>query len=258
MTREEVRAEIIFTYRSMISDRYTYEDITSAYDIPGSFTKEKLEELKSYFLDHIYPSPDIREEIDEAFKTLQGYTSNPTQLINLLKDSSSLVFTMGWQLPKILKAGLSALGSFKTATDLEDRLIDKVKEAGLKPPYSTEDINGLLAELPISLIEDFIDDTLRLFKILEDRKLVTRILKVVNTLIDKMKSKSDIYDNTEVRAIELGRNIIHAGDQLFASLTKHENKNLFELIAEIERDQIHKIFSQKDSTSSGSTDAEEK
>jgi len=254
MMREEVRAEIILTYRNMISDRYTFEDVSSKYDIPSSFTEEKLEELKSYFLDHIYPSPAVREEIDEAFKTLQGYTSNPSQLINLLKDSSSLVFTMGWQLPKILKAGLNALGSFKTATDLEDRLIDKVKDSGLHAPYSTEDINGLLSVLPISLIEDFIDDTLKLFKILEDSKLVSRILKVVNTLIDKMKSKPDVYDRTEIRAIELGRNIIHAGDQLFSSLTKYEQKNLFELIAEIERDQIHKIFS----TSSGSTDAEEK
>ena len=236
----------------MIDERYTYEDVTSAYDLPASFTPQKLDQLKAFFLGHIYPIPDIREEIDDAFQTLQGYTAQPTQLINLLRDSSSLVFTMGWQLPKILKAGLSALGSFKTATDLEDRLIDKVKEAALDPPYTTSQINHLLAKLPISLIEDFIQDTLKLFKILEDRKLVRRILRVVTTLIDKMKSKPDIYDKTEIRAIELGKDIIYAGDQLFSSLTPHEQQHLFALIAEIERDQIERIFA----TPSGSTDAE--
>ena len=253
MTREEVRAYIILAYRSMINDRYTYDVVASSYEVPDSFTEEKLDQLKSYFLDHIYPSPDVREEIDEAFKTLQGYTSNPAQLINLLKDSTSLVFTMGWQLPKILKAGLSALGSFKTATDLEDRLIDQVNLAGLAPPYSFDQINELLAYLPISTIEDFIDDTLKLFQILKDRKLVSRILKVVNTLIEKMRSKPNIYEGREIRAVELGRNIIAAGDQLFASLTKDEQKVLFGLIAAIERDQIQKIFA----TSKGRSDAAE-
>ena len=73
MTREEVRANIILAYRSMINDRYTYDVVASSYEVPDSFTEEKLDQLKSYFLDHIYPYPDVREEIDEAFKTV-SYT----------------------------------------------------------------------------------------------------------------------------------------------------------------------------------------
>lgn len=240
MEEVDIRDQVIIAYRALIEERYDYESLVAKYEIPQSFSEEKLAYLKDYFLDYIYPTPKKRASIDEAFDTLQSYTSQPGHLLNLLKDSTSLLFSMGWQLPKILKAGLSALKSFNTATKLEQGLISNIQSKDVS--VTKDNLEESLKELPRDLIDGFMVDTLSLFETMEDRKLVDRVLKVVTTLIGKMKDKPSIYGQQEIQAVSLGKEIIQAGNKLYDGLNKQEQKEVFQLIANIERDYIDSLF----------------
>ena len=242
MDKKTVLNDIILAYRELIRERYQYQSIVDHHDVPDSFTEEKMALLRDYFLDYIYPPPATRLELDEAFESLTNHIDNPAQIIRILLDSGGLVLRYGLHLPKILKAGLKALHSFKAATQLEIQLVEAVVKQDLEAPYSSEDLNNLIRSIPRSIIREFIEDTLVLFETLHDRKLVKKIIEIVNKLISKMKKKLDLYSEEEVRGLEVGRDIITEGDKLFSKLTEHEQDSLFQLIAKIERETIEGIY----------------
>lgn len=233
--------DIILAYRELIRERYQYDSIIEHHDIPASFTEEKMGLLRDYFLDYIYPTPKVRLELDEAFDSLTNHIDNPAQIIRILLDSGGLVLRYGFHLPKILQAGLKALHSFKAATQLENQLIAAAMRQDINPPFSEEELNSLIRSIPRSIINEFIEDTLVLFETLHDRKLVKKIIEIVNKLVIKMKKKPNLYSQKEVRGLEVGRDIIEEGDKLFSKLTEYEQDHLFQLIAKIERDTIEEI-----------------
>jgi len=64
----------------------------------------------------------------------------------------------------------------------------------------------------------------------------------VNPLISKMLDKPAVYPRDEVAALEIGRNLIVEGNQLFESLTDREQKLLFTMIVQIEKDELSRLF----------------
>jgi len=242
MSNRDSHEQIIRAYRKLISDRYQYKNISANYDLPESFTEEKLKLIQDYFLDYIYPPPNIRSELDEAFESLNGHIEKPAQIIKILIDSGGLVLRYGIHLPKILKAGLKALRSFRAATQLEYNLVSAADKKDMAAPFSSEQLFVLIRTIPRSVIEQFIEDTLVLFQTLHDRKLVNKIIEIVNNLIIKMKKKPHLYSSKEVRGLEVGCDIITEGDNLYNKLTSGEQDTLLSLIAKIERDTIERIF----------------
>ena len=69
------------------------------------------------------------------------------------------------------------------------------------------------------------------------------MIDIVNHLIAKMLARPSIYPREEAAALELGRNLIVEGDQLFESLTSNEQDLLFDMVTKIERDVLDRIFS---------------
>ncbi len=242
MNKKVILNDIIVAYRELIRDRYQYQNIAEHHELPQSFSEDKMNLLKDYFLDYIYPPPATRLELDEAFDSLTNHIDNPAQIIRILLDSGGLVLRYGIHLPKILKAGLKALQSFKAATQLENHLVNAAIKKELSSPYSGEDLNNLIRTIPRSIIHEFIEDTLVLFETLHDRKLVKKIIEIVNKLIAKMKKKPNLYSAKEVRGLEVGRDIITEGDLLFSKLADHEQDQLFHLIAKIERKTIEDLY----------------
>lgn len=242
MNKKTILNDIILAYRELIRERYQYQNIIKHLDVPDTFTEDKMALLRDYFLDYIYPPPETRLELDEAFDSLTHHIDNPGQIIRILLDSGGLVLRYGLHLPKILKAGLKALHSFKAATQLENHLATSAIKQKLKSPYTGEDLNNLIRTIPRSIIHEFIEDTLVLFETLHDRKLVKKIIEIVTKLIAKMKNKPDLYSAQEVRGLEVGRDIISEGNLLYSKLTDEEQDHLFQLIAKIERETIEGIY----------------
>lgn len=232
---------IIQAYRDLIHDRYQYEDLHAKHNLPPVFDAARIAQFRQYFLDYVYPPPTQREELDEAFQSLDNYIKQPEKLLRLLADSIGLVFKYGRYLPKILQAGLKALRSFRAGNRFEQTLIDQAMLMQKEPPFDRADILMLLSKIPMTEVDKFVDNNEGLFAVLHDRKLVAKIKEIVNHLIEKMKKRPNIYSPAEIRGLEIGRDIIVEGDALFDKLDTKAQQQVFEYAVKIERDFLENL-----------------
>lgn len=237
MTKQkEIHDAIIIGYRNLVKLRYDYDLLVEKYYLPEDFDKPTIQQFKDYFLTHIYPDPMKRMELDQAFRDLDNYIQDPEKLIRLLMDSASLVFRYGRHLLKILMAGLKALKSFRAATDFEEDLVKIATEQKMNPPYSNEDMISILSQLPVKKIQDFMEKNVQLFGILEDRKLVGKIISIVEDLIKKMEDRPETYSESQINALRIGRNIIFEAFQLVEPFNMQEQQLILNTALQIERD----------------------
>lgn len=242
MTNQNLPNEIIIAYRNLIEERYQFAKIKAAYSIPSSFDSARAATFKNYFLQHLYPPPEKRTELDAAFQNLDTYIKNPEKLLRLLLDSGSLLFKYGRHLPKILAAGLKALKSFRAVNQLENKLVESANQLKMQPPFSVADVKNLLKTLSQEDLQEFMENNRALFETFHDRKLVRRILEIVEHLIKKMNKRPNVYSEMEVNALSIGRDIIQQGELLFDQLNKEEQQQIFDLTMQIEEDFINGLF----------------
>ncbi len=233
---------IIIAYRELIDKQYDYENLSQSYDIPESFGADQVNAFRDYFLEYIYPHPDQRKELNDAFSSLDNYIKQPEKLLRLLLDSASLVFKYGRSLPKILSAGIKALKSYRAASQFELRLVQEAKALSMSGPYSNADMRRLIASLPKAEMQAFINSTKQLFETIHDRALVKKIKNIVATLIEKMEKRPVIYSTAEIKGMSIGRDIISKGDSLFASLEPDHQKLLIEMVVNIQLDFLDDIY----------------
>lgn len=244
MSEKETLKQVIIGYRQVIEERYQYDRIQEKYDLPDSFDEERVAIFRNYFLEYMYPPPEQREELDAAFARLDDYIKQPEKLIRLLVDSSRLLFKYGRHLPKILMAGMKALKSFRAASNFENKLVQSAMQLELESPYGKDEINTLLRSLSRKDIEQFIKNNEALFETLHDRTLVRKVTEIVQYLIAAMKKRPKIYSTEEVRALELGYDLIQEGDTLFDKLDKEDQQRIFEFVIQIEKGILEDVFSE--------------
>jgi hypothetical protein len=242
MQKEQLHKAIIIGYRELMEERYQYEYLQKEYQLPPAFDAKRVELFKNYFLDYIYPAPEERKTLEAAFGNLAAYIKNPEKLLRILLDSSSLIFKYGRHLPQILKAGLNALKSFMTATELENKLIENAIALKIEAPFSPKDIQTMLTHLSKKDLMNFIANNEVLFETLYDRKLVKNIIEIVETLIAKMQKRPQVYTPAEILALTIGRDIIRQGNALFDELNKKEQQEILETVLKIEKQSIERIF----------------
>jgi hypothetical protein len=238
----DLQEAIISAYRDIISDRYDYDLIKSKHPIPESISRDKFHNLREYFLGYVYPPIERRKELNEAFESLDGHIKHPEHLVRILLDSTSLLFKYGIHLPKILRAGIKALKSYRTASRLELRLTEEAAMMDVSAPYSKKVMASVIRQIPRNEIDQFMEDSLALFETLHDQQLVKSIISIVGSLIEKMKKHPKVYAQNEVKGLEIGRDIIVQGNELFTSLPASEQEQLFNLIYEIEKGEMDRIF----------------
>jgi len=241
--KKEVLDEIILGYRRLITDRYQYGFLKDNFDLPDSFDEDRVNRFRTFFLDNIYPEPQKRDELNEAFESLDDYIKHTDKLLRLLVESAKLLFKHGRHLPKILSAGIKALRSFRSANTFEFKLVDVAIASGKSAPYSSSDMENFISLLNKKDIEGFIKNSRSLFETLHDRVLVQKIKEIVNHLISKMKSNPKLYSQQEISGLELGRDIINGGDSLFEELSKDEQFQIFEFVVTLEQNVMEDLFS---------------
>jgi len=242
MAREKILEDIIEGYRNTIYQRYQYQNIKDKYGIPESINEETVNQLRNYFLNYMYPEYNTRTELNEAFKSLDDYIKHPQKLLRILLDAVKLIYSYGRHLPKILHTGLNAMKTFRAATNFENSLVDEAIKNKIEAPYDLSKIDALIKLLSRKEIEKFIEVSQSLFEILHDRILIKKIKEVIQYLILVMREKEESYALSQIKGLEIGLEMINEGDKLFNRLTKEDQKNLINLIAEIEKDKLDHIF----------------
>ena len=243
MNEKEVIKGVIEGHRMLIFERYDYAHISQAYSIPAFFTEENSNEFRNYFMEYVYPDSAKRDELDEAFGQLDGYIKSPEKIMQILADSVSLIFKFGRHLPKILNAGLKAMKSFRSATDLENLLVDEALLSGFTPPYNTDEMKELMKKIDNSKLQSHMASIWPLYDILLDKALVSKILLVIDSVIAKMEKRPAIYNPDEVEGVKIGREVIENGSILFNRYAQDELLKLVEMIKKIEKNAYAEFMS---------------
>lgn len=241
MTRAEILQDIIEGYRNSIRERYQYQKLQRHYNIPETIREETVIGFRDFFLDYVYPDFEKRMELDNAFQSLDNFIRQPQKLIQVLLDTSKLIFTYGRHLPKILNTGLKALKSFRAATKFETIFIANAINNNIQPPYDLTKIDRLIGLLSREEIEDFIQTTQSLFETLHNKALMKKIIEIIEYLIVVMKKNKKAYSSSQIKGLEFGLEALKKGNQLFNTLTEKDQELLIVLVTKIERDRLHQI-----------------
>lgn len=241
MTKAEIFEDIIEGYRNSIRERYQYPKLRNSYKIPDTIREETVVGFRDFFLDYVYPNYERRMELDAAFQSLDDFLKQPQKLMQVVLDTSKLLFRYGRHLPKILNTGLKALQSFRAATKFEQIFIEEALEKNIAPPYDRAKIDRLIASLHKDDIEAFIDTTQSLFETLHDNLLMTKIIDIIQHLVVIMKKKEKFYAMSQIKGLEFGLETLKEGTRLFSTLTPSDQQLLIVLVTQIERDRLYQI-----------------
>lgn len=238
MDREKILEGIIEGYRKSIHRRYQYQNIKDNYEIPNSINEHTVDEIRTYWLEYIYPEYKKRTELNEAFKNLDNFIKQPRTLLRILWGASKLLITYGSHLPKILNSGLKAIQSFRVASSFENRFVDEVIKHNIKPPFDESKIKTLMNFLPPEDVEKFINISQTLFDTIQDRTIVEKTKEVIRYLILAMKKNEASFSPIQIRGIEVGLEMLEKGDEIFNKLPKEDQKTLVLVITKMEKDML--------------------
>lgn len=244
---QEILDGVIIGFRNLINDRYQYDNISTKYSIPDSFDEERVARYRTFFLEQVYPHPEKRELLNEAFRSLDNYLTHPDKLARILFDSTAILLKHGRSIPKLMGAGIKAFRSFRIATHFEDKLVRKAKSSGKLPPYSNDDVNSFIKALLRKDIDEFIDNTRTLLELLYDRALVREIIQIVSELIGRMKKHRNRYSEAEIAGLEIGLEMLIEGNHLFDQLSREDQRSIFNIIIGIEVDVLEELFAEENS-----------
>lgn len=232
--KEALINELIDKYRDLVSDRYEFEKLESQFVLDESVTKELTDQVKAYFLDYIYPSPEQRRILNKAFDDLDRHIKNPSHLLKLIGDAPAIFLKFGWQFPKALKAGFQSLKSFRKASKFEGDLLRIAEDLKIKSPISYNDFELIMANLSEDELREFIDDFEGLFNSLTDIKLLEKTTKILKELVVKMETENKFFSKEEIAAIKIGIGILENGYHLFDNMSDAEKKEMVSLIMKAE------------------------
>lgn len=242
MEKEELEQALIVAYRQLVTERYQFDQLETQYELPSVVTPDRVEEVRHYFLQHVYPDYETRQKLNDAFDSLDGHIKNPGHLLRLLMDASGLVLRHGRHLPKIMRTGIKALQSFRKASGFEKMLLEEAVERKMDLPIDQEELKILIASLPQSKVNAFIEDNDALFDALMDRKLMQKTGKIMQELIKRMRKKPQLYSTADVDGVQIGLNILEGGVEIIKGISHYEGQEVLEFIKMVERDGMDDIF----------------
>lgn len=240
---QELINAIVNVYRGLIGSRYEYEVLLAEGKLKKGITPEIVVSIKSFFLNDVYPDAAKRHQIEAAFETLGSYVSQPAKAMGLFGSVTSAIFIFGRHLPAAINAGVVTLQSFLEARKLEHKILDAAKSQFLQADLTEEDMKRCIASLPQKDLETFIKDVKEMFALMSNTELLEKTIRIINMVIDKMKSKPHLYSKEEVKGIELGRNILQSGLDLFKNYDNKLKLHIAETIYDVEMSFIKSLFS---------------
>ncbi len=238
----EMKYHLIDKYREMVRKRYDHKTLKKARQLPDDITKEIVDTLRDYFLESLYPEPAKREKLDAAFEELQNYVLHPGRIADLIGNIGSAIFRFGLQFPLAVKSGISALEVHTEAKHFENALLSGAQENNFSIPITDEQFLVCLRSIPQPQLEKFINEVGGLFHSFSNTELLVKTVAIMDDVLVRMRSKEGVYSHTEIEAIEIGKDIIQKGHDLFVHLTKDQKQQILDLITTNEREFLEGVY----------------
>ena len=233
---------LIDQYREVIKLRYNYNRLDNTYVLSDSITEERVNDVRTYFLNYIYPDADTRNSLNKGFAGLKRHINNPGHIIRILGDATTIMFKFGFQFPKAIQAGLRSLESYNAATTFEKGLYDAAIKMNLEIPFSLEEFENCIAHLPKKDVEHFISEFDELLKAITNTSLLEKTVEILSELTEKMKEHPKVYNEDDIQGMEIGVSILENGYKLFIDFSEDDKKEMIHFIKRVEQDEIDRIF----------------
>ena len=237
-----MKYHLIEKYRAVVSKRYDYKIVAKKFELPESISKEVVDTLRNYFLESLYPEPAQREKLDTAFEELQNYVLHPGRIADLLGNIGSAILRFGFQFPVAVKSGFVALEVHTAAKHFEHSLLSGAQQNKFIVPISDEQFYVCLASIPKPQLEKFINEVTELFHAFSNTDLLSKTISIMDDVLQRMYAKKNIYSQNEIEAIELGREIIRRGHDLFLHLDAQTKFDILELVKANEREFLESVY----------------
>lgn len=238
----EMKYHLIGKYREVVEKRYDYKTVAEGFELPESINKEVVDTLKKYFLESLYPEAAKREKLDAAFEELQNYVLHPGRITDLLGNIGSAILRFGFQFPVAIKSGLNALEVHTSAKHFENSLLAGAIKNEFTVPLSDDQFYVCLQSIPKPQLQKFIDEVSNLFYAFSNTDLLGKTISIMDDVLQRMYAKKDVYSANEIEAIELGREIIRRGRDMFLHLDEQTKLDILELIKANENDFLESVY----------------
>lgn len=215
-TTQDLWTAVVTFYRSEIERRYQLENIRRFEEF-DNVTDDQAQALRNYFLDHIYPPIDGRQNLDLALDRLRGVLRSPKRMAPFTRAGLMSMWKLGSRLPGAVKAGLSVLDAYHEARKLEEVMVRTAREQGVVPEDADDrgKMIGIIVDVPEADVKRLIRDIIALFNVLSNTRMLETAVDFLGTCREIMVAKPDLYDETDVRGITLGREVVQGGLELF-------------------------------------------
>jgi hypothetical protein len=226
----ELANHLIEHYRKLIEHRYQYENLQEILDLPIQIDKSDVDAIRGFFLNSVYPPPEQRQELDEAFQNLKSYMLNPAKAIPLLGNVAVASLRFGTKFPAAVKAGMLSLESYLSARRFERRLLQIAEEKFSEPPLTDEQFQECVDALPYKEAEKFTEEIGAFLESLTNIELLEKTIEILGTVTGRMEKRPRLYKPEEVEGIKVGLDILKRGKEVFKGFDTVTRGQIIQLI----------------------------
>ncbi|MFP4501281.1 MAG: hypothetical protein ACLFTT_09815 [Candidatus Hydrogenedentota bacterium] len=240
-----LRSAIIQFYREELRHRYDLANVRQFEpfeDVPD----ETIVALRAYFLEHVYPPPEDREQLDEAFNHLGRLLRSPKRMRPLVGTAFSSLWTLGRKLPGAISAGRATFDAYSETRKLEQYMLSEA----IARDYHEGDIEDrykmlhLISSIPEKHVRRLIKDIMNLFHSLTNIALLRTSCTIMTRCYEIMEERPDLYDACERDGLALGLALLNGGLELFAQMDRSLFPQIIEGIEQVEHDWYNRVRTQ--------------
>lgn len=240
---ETLRKAIVEFYRDEIKNRYQVVNIRRFKEFEP-ISDVEINALREYFLHNIYPAPEKRQGLDDAFDNLNVMLKSPKRIKPLLKTAFTSIFKLGGQIPSAIAAGRATVDAYMETRKMEGLLYESAEELGL----TAQDKNDrnkmvqLVSNVPEKDVKRLIYDIINLFKALSNVKLLLLTVDIMEKSLVIMRKNPKVYAESEVEGLELGLAVVQGGLDLFKDMEEGHFSHVIAGIEQVELDWFQMIL----------------
>jgi hypothetical protein len=235
--------KLIEVYRELIRTRYQYDLLLREGMLPRSIDKKMVDAIRNFFLNDVYPDAAKRKTIESAFAVLGSYVNQPAKAIALFSSMASALFIFGRHLPAAINAGIITLKSYLDARHLENKILTAAAQNQLDENLTLEDLKKCIVYIPKEELELFISNVQEMFLLMSNTELLEKTIRIMEKVVNKMKSKPTLYSADEVKGIMLGIDILKHGMEIFKEYPDRTKYEIAQTIYNVEMSFINNLYS---------------
>jgi hypothetical protein len=240
--REALARTVIEFYRRELEARYQLENVRRFPEF-NPISDARIERLREYFMQRIYPPPEQRKKLDDAFDHLNELLRSPHRLGPLVTTALRSLWRLGHRLPAAVQAGRSTVDAYRETRKLEACLIENAVRMGLRPKDSSDRTKmlQLIAGVPEKDVLRLIRDIVNLFRSLSNVALLETTVDIMKQSKAVMERHPDLYTENERAGLQLGLDIVSGGLALFRDMKPEEFDGVLRGIEAVETDWFARV-----------------